>query len=106
MLHFKDRDFRNYFEKGKEKGFRFLNYQKDLRHILTFLSSVESKKDLESRDISGNKRCHQLKADRCGQYGMRLTPNYRVVFTFSPLDEIKVRDLEITDYHEKKVRRE
>lgn len=100
MLSFKDRDFRNYYQKGKVKGFRLQNYQKDLNYILTFLLSVKSEEDLESRAIGGAKRCHPLTGNRYGQYAMRLTKNYRVVFTFAPGDEVKIQDLEIVDYHE------
>ena len=63
-----------------------------IRRILADLEVPERPGDL---DLPGH-WMHRLRGDRTGQWSIRVSANYRIVFRF---DAAEAADVDLTDYH-------
>ena len=63
-----------------------------IRRILTELASAQSAQDIE---LPGY-RLHPLKGDRRGQWSVRVSGNWRIVFRFVEGEAV---DVDLIDYH-------
>ena len=63
-----------------------------IRRVLTALQDARSPRNL---DLPGW-RLHQLKGDRRGQWSVRVSGNWRIVFRFADGEAV---DVDLTDYH-------
>ena len=63
-----------------------------IRRILADLEVAQRPGDL---DLPGY-RLHRLRGDRAGQWSIRVSANWRIVFRF---DGTEAADVELTDYH-------
>ena len=63
-----------------------------IRRILTELAAAQSAQDI---DLPGY-RLHPLKGDRQGQWSVRVSGNWRIVFRFVDGEAV---DVDLIDYH-------
>ena len=68
------------------------NYEARIRRILLFLRDARSPSDM---DMSGL-RLHRLRGDRRGQWSVRVSGNWRIVFRFQDGEAV---DIDLIDYH-------
>ena len=71
---------------------KFQSIEKVARIRLAFLHRAESLRDLKLPGL----RLEALKADRKGQYSIRINDQYRICFVWESGDAF---DVEIVDYH-------
>ena len=64
-----------------------------LRRILTVLDEAQRPEDVGTRPGYG---LHPLQGDRAGQWSIRVSGNWRVVFRF---EHNEVVDVDLADYH-------
>ena len=64
-----------------------------IRRILTELASARSPRDLR---MPGGARLHRLRGDRSGQWSVRVSGNWRIVFRFEDDEAV---DIDLIDYH-------
>lgn len=62
--------------------------------LLSIMAAVDHWSEL--REPPGN-QLHALSGDRAGQYAIRISRQWRIVFT--PNDDGSMSDVEVTDYH-------
>lgn len=72
---------------------RFVNIESPARRKLEYLDAAAVLKDLR---IPPGNRLEALKADRAGQYGIRVNDQFRVCFRWKGGDAY---DVEVCDYH-------
>ena len=63
------------------------------------ISEIEAADSIETLVKYHVGRCHPLKGDREGQYSMHLTEPYRLIFDEVNVGVIKIRIIEVVDYH-------
>ena len=63
-----------------------------IRRILAHLTVAQSPRDM---DLPGA-RLHPLTGDRAGQWSVRVSGNWRIVFRF---DDCEAVDVDLIDYH-------
>ena len=93
MIHdFKDKDTAAVFARRFVKRFGGIDQSAHMR--LQRLAAAETLADLQA--IPGN-RLEALKADRKGQYSVRINDQWRICFRW--VDGTGAHDVEIVDYH-------
>jgi proteic killer suppression protein len=91
ILSFADRDTQDLFEGRRVR--RFVQIERPALRKLTQLHIAGQLEDLR---IPPGNRLEALKADRSGQYSIRLNQRWRVCFRFAASNAY---DVEIVDYH-------
>ena len=90
-MHFKHKGLRELFE--RERSARLPQHLVPrLRNILGMLEAARSPLDM---DVPGF-RLHPLKGRRLGQWSVRVSGNWRIVFRFESGSAV---DVELVDYH-------
>ena len=86
----KDRETQKLWDRTFSRQFQSI--EKVARIRLAFLHRAESLRDLKLPGL----RLEALKADRKGQYSIRINDQYRICFVWKSGDAF---DVEIVDYH-------
>jgi len=86
----KDRETQKLWDRTFSR--KFQSIEKVARIRLAFLHRAESLRDLKLPGL----RLEALKADRKGQYSIRINDQYRICFVWESGDAF---DVEIVDYH-------
>ena len=86
----KDRETQKLWDRTFSRQFQSI--EKVARIRLAFLHRAESLRDLKLPGL----RLEALKADRKGQYSIRINDQYRICFVWESGDAF---DVEIVDYH-------
>ena len=86
----KDRETQKLWDRTFSRQFQSI--EKVARIRLAFLHRAESLRDLQLPGL----RLEALKADRKGQYSIRINDQYRICFVWKSGDAF---DVEIVDYH-------
>lgn len=94
MLIFKDKALERYYYDGNTRNLSAQQHLPRLNLALQHLKMVRSREDLNLRVLG----LHQLTGDRAGQYAMKLSRNWRLVFRYEA-ETNTVYDIEIEDYH-------
>ena len=90
-MRFIHRGLRRFHERG-EVGALNSNYLARIRYIMRFLRDARSPSDM---DIPGL-RLHRLRGPRRGQWSVRVSGNWRIVFRFRDGEAV---DIDLIDYH-------
>ena len=90
-MRFAHKGLRALFERDRARGLP-PNLVPRIRRILADLEVAERPGDL---DLPGY-RLHPLRGDRAGQWSIRVSANWRIVFRFDGAEAV---DVELTDYH-------
>lgn len=96
-IAYKSKKLRKQYENSKE-AFRAYGDQVGRKYI-DRINTIKAAKDLDALCKDPALRCHPLKGDRDGQWAVKLTGNYRLVFTLEGDTPQIVRIEEVTDYH-------
>lgn len=83
---------RGFFETGNAKG--LVGDSARIRKMLAFINAAGGFEELATPPNYG---LHELSGDRAGRWSMIVTKNWRL--TFIKVDETKLADLELEDYH-------
>ena len=86
------RGLRRLYERGDPRGLP-ANLVKRIDQILDDLAAATGPRDLDRPAY----RLHPLKGDRRGQWSIRVSGNWRIVFRFV---DGKAVDVNLTDYHQ------
>ena len=89
---FADKDTQRVFQRLESKRLS-VELQRAAYRKLTILDAAEAIKDLR---IPPSNRLEKLKADRGGQYSIRINDQWRICFYWKDNDAY---DVEVTDYH-------
>jgi len=87
----KHKALQGFAETGKSAG---IIQPKRLTNMLAFIANAGSFDELRTPPNFG---FHALKGDRKGTYAMTVTKNWRL--TFTKLDDRRVGELDLEDYH-------
>ena len=91
-MKFKHKGLQALFERGDSRRVRGDLVQR-VKHILSLLDVAQSPTSIDTRP---GFRLHQLKGDLQGQWSMRVSGNWRIVFRFV---DGEVVDVDLLDYH-------
>ncbi len=83
---------RRFVETGNAKG--LVGDANRIRKMLAYIDAVGSFDELAAPPKYG---LHELVGDRAGRWAMTVTKNWRL--TFIRIDETKIADLDLEDYH-------
>ena len=83
---------RRFFETGNAKG--LVGNVDRLRKMLAFIDAAASFDELA---VPPNYGLHELVGDKAGRWAMTVTRNWRL--TFIKLDEQRIAELDLEDYH-------
>ncbi len=87
----KHKGLKNYWEKDDASGIE----KKWLNRIDVILAILDDATDLDDVNVYG-KNFHALKGRRAGQYALKVSGNWRIVFEWDGQDTIKI---DLVDYH-------
>jgi proteic killer suppression protein len=88
---FRHKGLEDLFYTGSKKGVKPENAQK----ILDILDRLDAAKEVRDMSYPGS-NLHQLIGKRKGQWAVRVTGNWRIIFSF---EEDNVYDVDYMDYH-------
>ena len=92
ILSFRDKRTREFAEGKRVKALAGVQRKAEMK-----LDQLEAALSLRDLDLPGN-NLEALKADRKGQYSVRINDQWRICFKW-PKGAIGPVDVEITDYH-------
>jgi len=92
ILSFRDKRTREFAEGKRVKALAGVQRKAEMK-----LDQLEAALSLRDLDLPGN-NLEALKADRKGQYSIRINDQWRICFKW-PRGAIGPVDVEITDYH-------
>ncbi len=90
-MRFAHRGLRRFYEHDDTRGLDTAHVER-LRRMLTALQDAHSPQNM---DLPGW-RLHRLKGDRRGQWSVRVSGNWRLVFRFESGEAV---DVDLIDYH-------
>ena len=90
-VRFAHKGLRRFYERGDARGLNAAHVAR-VRRLLTALQDANSPQDMALPGC----RLHQLTGDRRGQWSVRVSGNWRIVFRF--VDGVAV-DVDLIDYH-------
>ena len=90
-VRFAHKGLRRFYERGDVRGLNAAHVAR-VRRLLTALQDASSPQDMALPGC----RLHQLTGDRSGQWSVRASGNWRIVFRF--VDGVAV-DVDLIDYH-------
>ena len=90
-MRFTHKGLRRFYEHDDTRGLD-ANHVARIRRLLTALQDARSPRNL---DLPGW-RLHRLKGDRRGQWSLRVSGNWRIVFRFESGEAV---DIDLIDYH-------
>ena len=88
-MRFAHKGLRRFYERGDARG---LNAVARVRRLLTALQDASSPQDMALPGC----RLHRLTGDRRGQWSVRVSGNWRIVFRFVDGEAV---DVDLIDYH-------
>lgn len=88
-VRFAHKGLRRFYERGDARG---LNAVARVRRLLTALQDASSPQDMALPGC----RLHRLTGDRRGQWSVRVSGNWRIVFRFVDGEAV---DVDLIDYH-------
>ena len=91
-MKFKHKGLQALFERDDSRRVRGDLVQR-VKHTLALLDVAQSPTSIDTRP---GFRLHQLKGDRQGQWSMRVSGNWRIVFRFVDGEAV---DVDLLDYH-------
>ena len=91
-MKFKHKGLQELFEKGNPRRLKADQVPR-IEHILLLLDAAQSPSNIHSRP---GFRLHPLKGDRDGQWSIRVSKNWRIVFRFVDGEAV---DVDLVDYH-------
>ncbi len=90
-MRFAHKGLRRFYEHDDARGLD-ANHVERIRRLLTALQDARSPRNM---DLPGW-RLHRLKGDRRGQWSLRVSGNWRLVFRFESGEAV---DIDLIDYH-------
>ena len=90
-MRFAHKGLRRFYECGERRGLN-PDHVARIRLLLTALQDAKAPREM---DLPGY-RLHQLKGKRRGQWSVRVSGNWRIVFCFSDGEAVTV---DLLDYH-------
>ena len=90
-MKFAHKGLRRFAEKGETRGLN-PGHLARIRRLLTALQDAARPADLAHPAF----RLHPLKGQRLGQWSMRVSENWRIVFRFQSGEAV---DIDLIDYH-------
>ena len=90
-MRFAHKGLWRFYERGDARGLNAAHVAR-VRRLLTALQDASSPQDMALPGC----RLHQLTGDRRGQWSVRVSGNWRIVFRF--VDGVAV-DVDLIDYH-------
>ena len=91
-MKFKHKGLQELFEEGNSRRVKADQVQR-IEHILLLLDAAQSPSSIHSRP---GFHLHPLKGDRDGQWSIRVSKNWRIVFRFVDGEAV---DVDLVDYH-------
>ena len=91
-MKFKHKGLQELFEKGNSRRMK-ADLVPRIEHILLLLDAAQSPSSIHSRP---GFRIHPLKGNRIGQWSIRVSANWRIVFRFVDGEAV---DVDLVDYH-------
>ena len=91
IVSFRHKALRAYYEKGKTKGLN-ADWLPPIQRVLSVLDAASSPAEM---DVPGF-HLHQLKGELAGYWSVRVTGNWRIIWTFEGED---AADVDLIDYH-------
>ena len=91
IVSFKHQGLKQFFESGTTRGIQ-ANHAKRIRMILARLNAAMSPQDMNLPGLV----LHELVGQRKGTWSVRVSGNWRIIFTFDGVDAC---DVDLEDYH-------
>ena len=91
-MKFKHNGLQELFEKGNPRRLKADQVPR-IEYVLLLLDAAQSLSSIHSRP---GFRLHPLKGDRDGQWSIRVSKNWRIVFRFVDGEAV---DVDLVDYH-------
>ena len=90
-MRFAHRGLRRFYERG-DAGALDSRHVERISYILLFLGRAGSPRDMNMSGL----RLHALRGNRRGQWSVRVSGNWRIVFRFQDGEAV---DIDLIDYH-------